>query len=64
MDFLRAPAIFYSIFRLQSRYRHSHLPINGFSATVAYAAVTAVAANEDPVLAVKLITSVEEVTCT
>ena len=52
MDFPRAQAIFH---------RHSHLPNNGFAAAVAYAAVTTVAANENPALAVNLIASVEEV---
>ena len=44
-DFPRAQAIFPSISRLESQYRHSHLPNNGSTAAVAYAAVTAVAAN-------------------
>ena len=61
MDFPRAQAIFHSISRLESQYRHSHLPNNGFAVEVANAAVSAVAANEDPALAVKLIASVEEV---
>ena len=48
------------ISRLESQNRHFHIPNNGFAAAVAYAAVTAVAANEDPAL-VNLIASVEEV---
>ena len=38
------------ISQLGSHYRHSQLPNNGFATAVAYAEVTAVAANEDPVL--------------
>ena len=45
----------------QSQYRHSQLLNNGFAAVVPYAAVTAVAADEDLALAVKLTASVEEV---
>ena len=60
MDFPRAQAIFPSISRLESQYRHLHFPNNGFTAAVAYTAVTAVAANEDPAPAVMLIASVEE----
>ena len=58
--FLRAQAIFHSISRLKSQYRHSHLPNNGSAAAVAYAAVTAVAANVDAAVAVELDASVEE----
>jgi hypothetical protein len=47
-----AQAIFHSISQLESQYRHSHLPNNGPAAAVAYAAVTAVAANIDPAVAV------------
>ena len=56
---MSAEAIFDSISRLNSQYRYSHLPNNGFATAVVYAAVTA--ANEDPTLPVKLIASVEEV---
>ena len=51
-DFPMAQAIFHSISQLESQYRHSHLPNNGPAAAVAYAAVTAVAANIDPAVAV------------
>ena len=60
-DFPRAEAIFYSISRFESQYRHYHLPNNGSAAAVAYAAVTAVAANVDPAIAVELDASLEEV---
>ena len=60
-DFPRAQAIFNSISRLESQYRHSHLPNNGSAAAVAYAAVTAVAANVDVAVAVKLDASVQKV---
>ena len=45
--------------RLKSQCRHSHLPNNGSAAAKAKAAVTAVAANEDPSEAVECIASVE-----
>ena len=60
-DFPRAQGIFHSISQLGSHYRHSQLPNNRFATAVACAAVTAVATNEFPVLAVKLIASVEEI---
>ena len=60
-DFPRAQAIFHSISRLESQYRHSHLPNNGPALAVAYAEVTAVSGNVDIAVAVKLIASVETV---
>ena len=60
-DFPRSQALFHSISRLASQYRHSHSPNNGFAAAVAYAAVPTVAAKENHALPVKLIASVEEV---
>ena len=45
-------AIFHSISRLESQYRHSHLANNGPAAAIAYAAVTEVAGNVDPAVAV------------
>ena len=57
MDFPRAQAIFPRISRLESKYRHSHLPNNGSTAAVAYAAVTAVTANIDADLPLELIAS-------
>ena len=42
-------------------HRHSHLPNNGSTAAVAYAAVTAVAANVDAGVPVEWDASVEEV---
>ena len=60
-DFTWAQAIFYTISRLEAQYRYYNLPSNGFAAAVAYAAVTVVAVDEDPALAVELIASVEEV---
>ena len=53
----RAQALFQSISRLESQYRHSHLPNNGSTATAAYAAVTTV----DPAVPLELIASVEEI---
>ena len=43
----RAQAIFPNISQLESKYRHSHLPYNGSTAAVAYAAETAVNDNID-----------------
>ena len=60
-DFLTAQALLHGISQLESYYKHYHLSKNGFAAAVTYVAVTAVAANEDPALAVMLITSVEEI---
>ena len=42
----------YSITRLKSQYRRSHLPNNGSADAVAYAAVTAIAAYVDADVAV------------
>ena len=60
-DFPWAQAIFPSISRLESQYRHSHLPNNGSTAAVAYAAVTAVTANIDAAVPLELIASLEEI---
>ena len=60
-DFSKAHAIFYSISRLELKYRHSHLANNGPAAVVAHAAVTAVAGNLNIAVAVKWIASVEAV---
>ena len=60
-DFPRAQAIFHSIFRLESQYRHSHLAKNGPALAVGYAEVTAVSGNVDIAVAVELIASVEAV---
>ena len=57
----RAKAIFQSISRLESQYRHSHLANNGPALAVAYAEVTAVSGNLDIAVAVELIASVETV---
>ena len=62
-DFPRAQAIFNSISRLESQYRHSHLASNGPALAVAYAEVTAISGNADIALAVELIASVEAVFC-
>ena len=53
------PRLVPSISLLSSQYRHSYLPNNGFTAAVAYAAVTAVTDNIDA--AVKLIASLEDI---
>ena len=68
-DFPQAQAIFHSISRLESQYRHSHLANHGPALVVAYAEVTALSGNIDIAVAVKLIASVEAVlaamlTCT
>ena len=63
-DFPRAQAIFHSISRLESQYRHSHLANNGPALAVAYAEVTAVSGNVDIAIAVELIASVEAVLAT
>ena len=60
-DFPRAQAIFHSISRLESQYRHSHLANNGLALSVAYAEVTAVYGSVDIALAVQLIASAEAV---
>ena len=54
-------AIFHSISRLESQYKHSHQPNNGSPAAVAYAAVTAVTANIDAPVPLKLVASLEEI---
>ena len=60
-DFPRAQAIFQSISRLESQYRHSHLANNGPALAVAYVEVTAGSGNVDITVAVELIASVEAV---
>ena len=60
-DFPRAQAIFHSISRLESQYRHSHLANNGPALAVAYAEVTAVSGNIDIAVGVELIAYVEAV---
>ena len=60
-DFPRAQAIFPSIYRLESRYRHSHLPNNGSTAAVAFAAVTTVTVSIDAAVLFELIASLEEI---
>ena len=59
-DFPRAQAIFPCISRLKSQYRHSHLPNNGSTAAVAYAAVIAFTANIVAAVPLELIASLEE----
>ena len=60
-DFPRAQAIFHRISRLESQYRHSQLPNNGYSAAVAvYAVIAVVACNLNLAVAVELVASVEE----
>ena len=60
-SFPRAQAIFHSISRFESQYRHSHLANNGPALAVAYAEVAAVSGNVDIAVSVKLIASVETV---
>ena len=60
-DFPRAKAIFPSISRLGSQYRHSHLPNNASAAAVSYNAITVVAANVDIAIAVEFFALLEEV---
>ena len=61
MDFPRAQAIFPILSQLESQYRHSHLPNNGSTAVLAYAAVHAVAANIDAAVPLELIVSLKEI---
>ena len=49
---------------LLSQYRHSHLPNNGSPGEVAYASVTAVAANVDAAVDVELVALVKSVLAT
>ena len=51
---------FLTLIRFSSVYRHSHLPINGDTAAVAYAAVTAVTTNADSGVPLERIASLEE----
>ena len=41
----RGLRLYFTVYILESQYRHSYLPISGFAAAGAYAAVTAVEAN-------------------
>ena len=53
-------SFFLTLIRFSSVYRHLHLPINGYTAAVAYAAVTAVTTNADSGVPFKRIASLEE----
>ena len=60
-DFTKAQAIFPSSSRLESQYRHIHLPNNGSNTALAYAAVAAVAFNIDADVPLELFFPLEEI---